>query len=557
MRVVDAENITVELGSKRVVEDASISLDEGEVVGIIGESGCGKTTFMHAIYGVETCKPIKGDVIYHVKMCTNERCRYVDLPSAGDTCKKCGSPTEAKDINLWNPDDPKDVVALKNRLRIMLQRSFALYSARNVFENVLEALVTIRYPVEKRRERAMELINLAGLGYRAVHIARDLSGGEKQRLVLLRQLAMEPLVLFLDEPSGTLDPITAEYIYGVLGKLTKEEHLTVLLASHLPKFVGLAVSRAILMDKGKIVDEGPPEKVANEFLKLVPPIYESKVEIGDPIVVIRNLKKYYYTADRGLIKAVDGVDLTIREREIHGLLGFSGSGKTTITKIIMGDASITDFQGECKVRVNHDWIDMHPRNRGKRQPALEILAKSYQEYDMTAFKTVFGNFKQALPGLSDEEIEKRIYEVLRMMEFTDEEIKDLIHRDAAELSEGEKQRILVAMAIVKKPKIALLDEPSGTLDMISMRKLANGVRRIREKYGTSFLIITHDIDFAGDVCDYIDTMSKAKIIYSGTDPNEAIEAMRRVAEVKVEEVVPMEKLREWIAATSFKYQRKI
>jgi len=100
---------------------------------------------------------------------------------------------------------------------------------RSTFENLIEALVKIRYPVEKRKDRAMELINLVGLGPRTNHGAKDLSGGEKQRLVLIRQIAMEPMVLFLDDPSGTLDPITAEYIYGVLGRLIRETKLTVML----------------------------------------------------------------------------------------------------------------------------------------------------------------------------------------------------------------------------------------------------------------------------------------------------------------------------------------
>ncbi|RLG32934.1 methyl coenzyme M reductase system, component A2 [Methanosarcinales archaeon] len=556
MRVIDIENVTVELGGKTVVDGVTLGVDEEDVIGLVGESGCGKTALLHAAYGVEGYEPVSGDVIYHVKICTNERCNEAHIPSHEGGCRKCGSPVEAKDVNLWKPENESDALAVKNRTSIMLQRSFSLYSMRSTFENIVDALVTIRYPVELRRERAMELINLVGLAHRTTHIARDLSGGEKQRLVLIRQIAMEPIVLFLDEPSGTLDPITAEYIYGVLGKLVKETKVTVLLASHLPKFTGLAVQTLGLMEAGKILQVGEPAEIAERFMAKVPPKYESKVTIGDPIIEIRDLKKYYYTVDRGIIKAVDGVNITIRERSIHGLLGFSGSGKTTLVKIMMGDPSITGYDGTCRVRANGEWIDMHPSNRGGRGKALAMMSTSYQEYDMTAFKTVWQELRGVLPELSDEEAKERIYEVLRLLEFDDDHIAEMLDRDTDALSEGEKQRMLVGFALLTKPKIAYLDEPSGTLDPISMRKLANGVLRARDELGTTFVIITHDIDFAADVCDYMDTMELGKVIYSGNEPEKAIEAMRAASNVKLEQVVDKKTLEEWILKTSFKYMRK-
>jgi len=188
---------------------------------------------------------------------------------------------------------------------------------------------------------------------------------------------------------------------------------------------------------------------------------------------------------------------------------------------------------------------MHPKNRGGRSKALEIMSTSYQEYDMTAFTTVWLQMRGLLPELSDNEAKDRIFVTLRMFEFADKEIKVLLQKDTAHLSEGEKQRILVAGVISRRPKLAILDEPSGTLDPISMRKLGNGILRAKDSLGTTFLVITHDVDFASDVMQYVDTLDHGKIMYQGISPYKAVEAMRSVAKFKVEQVVPQEQLDEW------------
>jgi methyl coenzyme M reductase system subunit A2 len=235
----------MDFNGTKVLNNISFEIAEGEVLGIIGRSGAGKTVLMHLMRGVEQ-PPTSGRIVYHVAVCDN--CEFLDVrSSAGKPCPRCGGTLSPRDIDLWGDKDDSLHRRLMVRTAIMFQRTFALYGNDRVIENVLHALDDVDYPEEKKINRAADLIDQVKLSHRMMHIARDLSGGEKQRVVLARQLAKAPFLLFADEPTGTLDPNTARLVHDMLKTAATANNMGMVVTSHFSQVIEDVATRAILL----------------------------------------------------------------------------------------------------------------------------------------------------------------------------------------------------------------------------------------------------------------------------------------------------------------------
>ena len=175
--LITVDNLTMAFDGKEVLKNISFTLEEGEILGVIGRSGAGKTVLMHLLRGVDQ-PPTSGNIIYHMALC--ESCEYVAIQSqAGKPCPVCGGAMASRDIDFWDPENEALKRRVMKRNAIMFQRTFALYGNDRVIDNVLRALDDIGYPPGKAVGRAADLIDQVHLSHRMMHIARDLSGGEK------------------------------------------------------------------------------------------------------------------------------------------------------------------------------------------------------------------------------------------------------------------------------------------------------------------------------------------------------------------------------------------
>ncbi|HOV67925.1 MAG TPA: methyl coenzyme M reductase system, component A2 [Methanoregulaceae archaeon] len=511
--LITIQDLSMVFDDTEVLKKISFEIGEGEILGIIGRSGAGKTVLMHLIRGVDQ-PPTSGRVIYHIAHCAG--CGTVEVPSrSGTACPGCGVPLESLDVDFWSAENESLKRAIMRRTAIMFQRTFALYGNDRVIENVLHALDDVQYPIEKAVGRAADLLDEVRLSHRMMHIARDLSGGEKQRVVLARQLAKDPFLLCADEPTGTLDPETASVVHGVLKTSVKDKGMGMVVTSHFASVIEDLADRALLLEDGAVVSLGTPRDVVARFMEDYADLEAfEKPELGDVLLQARDVTKRYISVDRGVVRAVNGVSFEVKRGEIFGIIGRSGAGKTTLSRIISG--IIEPTSGEMNIRIGDEWIDMTKpgiENRGRAKGYIGLL---HQEYDLFPHRTVLDNLTDAIGLEFPKELAMRKAVVtLRMAGFSEEKSRAVLDRLPGQLSEGEKHRVALAQVLIREPMLVILDEPTGTMDPITKIDVKHSILHAREETDETFIVVSHDMDFVRDICDRLALMRGGRIVRCG------------------------------------------
>jgi methyl coenzyme M reductase system subunit A2 len=517
---IEIKNLTIDFDGLKALKNVNLSINEGQIVGVLGKSGSGKTILMHVLRGTESFENISGEVIYHLARCG--QCGYIDCPSkVGDqNCPVCGEILEAFEVDfikLSLYDSMRKDIA--KRIAIMLQRTFALYGDERVIVNVINSLNEIGYKGQDSMGKAIELLDEVNLGHRMMHVARELSGGEKQRVVLARQLVRNPLLLLADEPTGTLDPMTAKLVHNTMIKAVRNHNMSMILTSHWTEVIEQLADKAILLENGEIVQEGNPLEVSAAFMHNASMVRQEKSAIvGEPIIRIRDLSKRYISVDRGVVRAVDKISFDVNEGEIFGLVGVSGAGKTTTSKILTGILPPTS--GEVEVRVGDEWVDMTQYGVENKGRATKYMGFLHQEYGLYTQSSVIDNLTESI-GLDlpfELGVRKAII-TLKAAGFEEDKAKAILSKMTDEMSEGERHRIALAQVLIKEPRIVIMDEPTGTMDPITRLSVTNSILKAREEIGETFVIVSHDMDFVDEICDRVALMRDGKIVDIGKPEN--------------------------------------
>lgn len=544
------------------LKNINLEVNKGEILGIIGMSGSGKTSLLRILRGVE-----KFD---------NGKITLDDIEVSHDSSQY-----------YYNK--------LRTATAIHLQRSFGLWP-ETAINNVIRKLYGVKYGDEadinlesaeaQYGEEAMEILRIVGLEDKAEHFAPVLSGGEKQRLIMARQLAKKPKVLLLDEPATMACPRTKQAILDSIKRINKDLGVTVVLVSHLPEVHNYLADRVILLQDGEIAEEGDPKTITDDFLSELDLEVEMDSTVDDlSIVKGNNLEKKFFLLKGGNVLEIENINIEVKKRDILTILGPSGAGKTILLRMLAGldypeegevyyhlnsDEAIDDSDSNSKSDSNHDegiWVDLDEPsiNRMKVRRKIGFM---YQEFalqhhstirDQLATKLGFKNQfvvdearKKAkelqlgdelldalyqLTDLPESEARSRLEQIGLLPDILDElfpkfpekavkeEVKsifealdlplDIINRKSYELSGGQKVRAMLTLALASKPETLFLDEPFGDLDPITLKIVSNSIKRINKEFNTTIIIVSHNIDFIKELSKRAIFMDEGKIIDDG------------------------------------------
>jgi len=567
--MLEVNNISKEytIGTEKIraLDGVSFNVNEGEIVGLIGRSGGGKSTLLNIIRGFETFD----------------------------------EGTLKLDELLVTPESDKDVfLKLKKITAIHLQRSFALWSDY-VVNDILRKIYSFRIGYEglppadlpeydDMVEEAMVYVRMVGLQEKAKHVDYVLSGGEKQRVIIARQLAKKPKILLLDEPVTMACPATKQEILDTLKKVNSETGLTMLCASHLPEVHRYLVDRLIWLDGGKVILDGDPEYVLTEFLKGMPdPIPLSKKGAGKSEIAIKVedvSHRFYLISVGGVTLKFSSLNFNINEGEITSIIGPSGAGKTVLWKMLCG--FLFPKEGGVLYKQGDEWVNMSQYHK-KRMEVRRRIGVMFQEFALSPHETIVDQlaFKLGVKGqhvISEaqeraeelgitENVLDTIYQIVDMPETgakdeleslgfspeilgilfprfpRTEAIKyaesvfgaldlsmDVLDKYPQELSGGENVRAMLAITLAPQPDILLLDEPFGDLDPITLRDITNSLKRINAEFGTTIVLISHHLDFVRDVSHHSILIEDGEFIMEGKPDVVCDELVKRSGAVYIQ-----------------------
>ena len=512
------------------LKNISFTLKPGEILGLVGKSGGGKSTLMKILRGMESFE--RGRILLDGLMVT---------PESDDETKRKQMAITAihlqRDFALWTES------ALKNVVRRIYSRETG-YEVLPIPEN---------HNYDQLYQEALYYLRLVGLEKKANHLATVLSGGEKQRLLIARQLAKKPKILLLDEPATMACPATKQEVLDAIKNVNRELNLPIIVVSHLPEIHAYLADRLVWIDGGEIVADGKPAPILKRFLagmgEAIPLAARSDTQ---PLIQVRGLYKRNCLVSTGEVLevlAMKDLNFDINEGEITSIIGNSGGGKTTLLKIMQG-VRMPD-EGSVLYRHGQNWVDMMAYSP-ERMEVRQGLGIMYQEFALYAGEMIIEQIAYQLGvkgtdvienaravaeemGISDKVLDV-IYAMTDMSEedakaalealgLTREIFKDLFPRFPSteaekfarpifqllsldpevmwklpeQLSGGEKVRASLAILLAARPRVLILDEPFGDIDPITLREVSNAIKRINGELGTTILLVSHHVDFVKEV----------------------------------------------------------
>ena len=459
MNAIEVNSISKHYGKVQALRDVSFSVGKGEVFGLIGPDGAGKTSMYRIL------------------------CSLL-LPDAGTATV-----------------DGYDVVGQMKEIRKRvgyMPGKFSLYQDLTVEENLKFFATLFNTTVEENYDSIKAIYSqLERFKNRR---AGALSGGMKQKLALCCALVHQPSVLFLDEPTTGVDPISRTEFWEILAQLKARDITIVASTPYLDEV--RSCERVAFLSEGIIRGIGTPEEILTEFRDVFNPPsieHEGSNKVGNEaenVIEVEHLVKAF-----GTFRAVDDISFTVKKGEIFGFLGANGAGKTTAMHMLTGLNQPTSGTGRVvgfDIRTEYEQIKKH----------IGYMSQKFSLYeDLTVAENI--SLFAGIYGMQDDEIRHKTDALLQRLNFAE-------HRNTlvSNLPLGWKQKLAFSVSIFHEPGVVFLDEPTGGVDPATRRQFWELIYDAAER-GITVFVTTHYMDEA-EYCDRISIMVDGKIKALGT-----------------------------------------
>ncbi len=535
MTLLKIEGMRVEFPSRRgsvvAAKDVNLELASGEILGIVGESGAGKSTIANAV---------------------------LDLLEPPGIMPKGKVYLEGERIDGLPIEQMRKIRG--RRIGMIFQDPLTSLNPLQTIEEQLVETITTHLPLNEKqaKQRALEMLEKVGIPepeIRIKHYPHQFSGGMRQRVVIALSLCAEPNIILADEPTTALDVSIQAQILDLMRKLVRETGVGMIIITHDMGVISDICDRVMVMYRGDVVEVGTTEKIlgnpdhpyTRSLISAVPrpdkrmhrfPLVEYIEEAGvpqksidisthwlgqardfnkksDTLLSVKNLEMRFMTVNsvfksrRKYLHAVDDVSFDIKDGEVFGLVGESGSGKSTVARLISG--IYKPYAGS----ILFDGTDLTTlKNRKAANPYRRQMQMIFQD----PFSSLNGRMR--VGDIVAEPIK------FHKLAATNAEVKSIVNdlldhvglgaiaakKFPHEFSGGQRQRISIARALATRPRFLICDEPTSALDVSIQAQVLNLLKDLQEELALTMLFISHDLPVIRQVCDRVAVMKHGKLV---------------------------------------------
>jgi energy-coupling factor transporter ATP-binding protein EcfA2 len=510
---------------ENALDDITLEIGNGSVVGLLGRAGAGKSTFVKSLNGL---------------------CPQVEIGTQKGDLFIEGINTRDKEVN-----------ELARKVGIVLQNPEVQIFSLTVWDDVAfgpSNLGMDRDEIIRRVDRSLKALELAGMSDRSPN---NLSGGEQQLLAIAGVLAMEPKVLAFDEPVSMLDPIGKEQVLKAMFSITEKSEGVSLITESGADIEAVAefIDYIVVLDEGKVVAKGLPNEVLQDdlmneigvgrpqvtevFMEMKkaginigdipitldqastnlkktlakmkitdikqPPIDETKKrEFGETVIEVKNLHHVYKNG----VHALNGVSFDIPQGQMVGIIGQNGSGKTTLAKHLVGLLKATNKDAVLRIKD----LDCMSK-KTKLEDIIKVSNYIFQNPDDQLFAETAIQEVQFAPTMLEMPADVMKKEVREAMDVFG--LWPHRKRYVYGLDEDLKTYLAIACVLPMHPEILLIDEPTTGLDTKGEQVMMDSLHRLNDEFGKTIVIITHNMKTVANHCDRAIVLSKGNIILDG------------------------------------------